>query len=1647
MPILNDRIVDQLDELLPEYINEEGQGLKKFLSAYFDFLEKGILIYDSGTELETIGLEDGEGAVIQETATFSPSPLDKAKFLYEQNNLGQTQTGSWEIGEYVVGSTSGATARIDVIGNTSNKLYIEMFTESQFLVGETIVGQNSGYTAKANSFEGGALFAANNLLDYADVDKTTGDFLEYFRKDFMPSIDAKIIADKRLLAKHINDIYLAKGSIASYDFLFRVLYNEDIEISYPRDNIVKPSDSKWTESTVVHLFSEKNLLEYAKGKIVKKKEGQVVTEIQADTITRVTSGEGDNVYRLVIMEPFIGSLDIGDRVELQSRETPDKFHNAIVRGIVEDLDKDNGNVMFRLESGTGTGFFASESDDTEGIMLETATDSIALDVNNLILLEEGTQTDNSLNEVHGKKPIMVRESVNTPQTEAVIGGAMKSEEASRGALYSISENVTVNLPQSELGVGQFAKTLVGNIEDGKVEKVLVDPSQRGTGYEDGDLVVFDNTDSGGTLALGEVTSTSGDILLESGTTFGAFEFVATSGQTTFSGRDRHNNLLVYDPENVVVRVKRADVTQNITSQGGNVPFSVFEEVRGSANIGINGSSIVFIGTYANSSHANYVGNVGTIIEVFAQPEETTLILEDGLQSTGEDKVLFDQSGANPTGSISRVRMLTSGVGYQKLPEAFVGGEVFYEDEGFVDLFTIGETVTSGTTTGRLVDHDKGANKLIIAKLQGTTDTTTFTVGNTITGQQSGGSGVIKQSSFTRGVGAKLLPYGNDIGTIGQLRVIEEGNHFDKSSGIPDFRNHFIYGRASGIPVVDTTVTGDFSGATGTVKIVNGDKNLISIEPIQGMFKKNETVTASDGITFQILEGNPATVGAKNSSISRVDGNYTSDIGFPSVTSQRIQDSLFYQDFSYVIKVGQSINNYRSVVQQLLNPAGTIFFGEVAIVNRVDGSAEGYRTGSNDDGFDGDRITRSFVPTLYIGSKIDPAKVVLEEGTVASGEEDVFYAEEQNIIFEDNSGVVVTERFLADDRLRLNLSTTDMSPSGARDFQIGETVSQNLFKTQSGDIGTITGRVVDRERNEAGDLVADPTFIIIDTIRPDHTAMKQLTSEGGRAGVFGLFKETHGDWKTDQSDTDIEFTHGLVGESSGKKAIINTVIDASTKTDQGSGQAFIVGQDITETDVGLYDRIIRANVTAHGHEVVKELEMYPHYVHTRIYYNTLDNALSIGQTVKGATSGKLGRVMEHDTVNKFIIVWEGADLFGANLGSFTTEGITNESGSTTHFTAITVEEHHVHENIVKVDIGHNSPVQTPPQNQVVDPNDDFDPPGTLDPNAFFKASEFYEGANRQQRKNISILQTFASSQPVSTRNTSWHNTGKIDTSSTDKETGPFLNADTIEVVNQHGLRGSANATTIAYVGGLDWGETIKSATGGSIINNLSSNRERHKVPSDAKIINSVANVDEEFIITEDGSYLIEEIDHGFLMAEPEPEKYNSFTTTDGHYYVGDKWTVDPTEELTLENGGRLALEEATDIEGHERFVTERSYNLGSYFMKSEVQDTLVYEDGSRIIQENAISFGEPVERLGPTLGDLARIGFSQTLKFEERITQEDGDNILMESEAGRLLVEAPYEGVKISDISTLYPNQSIADLQEHKGRTMILNYPASVQSGV
>jgi len=1651
---------------------EDGSGFTTFMEAYFDFLEKGILVYKDGTVLETVGLETGEGSVIQEEGTYSPSPVVTTKFVLERNSSTDiAQTGSFEPGEYVVGNTSGSTARIDVIGNNNSKLYIELFTEAHFLPDETVVGQNSGYTAKVDNFKGNALMAANNLLSYADVDKTTGSFLDFFREDFMPSIDSTVLADKRILAKHINEIYSTKGNLASYSFLFRILYGEDITIAYPRDNVITSSNSGWSETELIHLYSTKNLLDYPLGRVIKRNTAsEIVTDIQVDKMTGVDSGEGTNVYAIRIETPFIGTLSIGDEVEVQSRENPAKFHLATVRGVVGDIDTSEGSLYIKQESGTDV--IASESDNTEGFLLESGSQS-SNRTDNILLLEEGTQSNNTINEVHGKTPIMVRETVNTVNTEAVVGGGMYTEDVDKGSLYSVSDQVTINLPSSELGVGLRSKALVGSIEDGSLDQIIVDPSNRGVGYSNGDLIVFDNRDTGGTLAYGHITSTSGNVMLEAGTTFGALEYVATAGQVIFDGVDRHNHMMVYDPEKVQVFVKRSDQTD---SNNGEV-FSYFEEVTGQNNIILTGTKVTFTGTYAQSGHANYVGGAGTVVHIYAQPDETNLTLEDG------GALIYDQSGADPTGAIAKATIFSGGVGYTSLPKAYVGGEIFYTETATTPDFLVGESLVNaggGTIWGTILDHDVEVRKLVVAKESTSSVNTQPSVGDTIKVVRSTGdiTAIVKNSNLTLGTSAQVMSFGKDIGTIGKLRVQEEGNHFNKSGGIPDYPHKMIISAPSSSLVVATTVTGAFSGATGTIKSYDGDRHLLTLTGVVGMFKEGEIVTTSDNKTYTVLRSNPATARATNVVVAKLDGNYTDDKGFPSVTSQRIHDSHYYQDFSYVIKVGESINKYRSIVKQLLNPAGTIFFGEVAVTANIDSRADIYNAN-----FDGTKTTRSFIPILYIGSKIDPVKIILEDATIDGSAEDTFYGTSDNLVLENGEGIITSERFLVNDRMKLTLELDSMSPAGARDFTIGETVYQNQFKTESGDLSTLKMKVVDRERDGSGNLIADPSFIIVENLITDNTAIKQYLSEDpvnhlyldgsyNHYSGWGLPVPSKEAWQSNQtSENALHLPWGIVGESSGKKAEVNSVVAENTKTDQGSGQGFIAGTDVVESDVGLYDRIIRANVQAGGHKVYKHLDIMPHYAHHRLYYTTLDNALSIGTYVTGGTTNVTGRVMEHNTTSKYFVLYTGDDKTRGQAGLFTTEAI--KVGSTTHFTATKVESHYPFEEdpIERVQTSEPTAVsgatasegggQTFLHANVIG---GFHGRGKTLSTA--EGNEFYDTATKQRTKNVIVTQTFASANTKSGRTLLPVPSSKEDT-------------------NQQGLRGQSAFTTLLRTGGLEWGETIKSAGRDSIINNhnvdsfrsvsdnsnwnsydhhgLQSGIGHLPIPSDAKRINSVIIGKEETLIAENGDRLVMEPDQGYLMIEPQPEQYNSTITTDGKQYWGNGWTVDPTEELTMEDGSKIHLEDATEAEVVGVFVTERTPNFASMFINHEDHGRIIYEDGSSLVQEEAESVvGVEHQGLGTTLGDLSKIGFSSTLQFEERIRQESGnaasytggintesgkgDNILMEHVAGRLLEEAPYNGVSISDISNLYGSLPISELDKMSGIQTNLTFSASIQSG-
>ena len=56
-------------------------------------------------------------------------------------------------------------------------------------------------------------------------------------------------------------------------------------------------------------------------------------------------------------------------------------------------------------------------------------------------------------------------------------------------------------------------------------------------------------------------------------------------------------------------------------------------------------------------------------------------------------------------------------------------------------------------------------------------------------------------------------------------------------------------------------------------------------------------------------------------------------------SKKIQDSLYYQDYSYVVRVAESINKWRDAIKRAVHPSGFYVTGEVNIQTRLSGGVK------------------------------------------------------------------------------------------------------------------------------------------------------------------------------------------------------------------------------------------------------------------------------------------------------------------------------------------------------------------------------------------------------------------------------------------------------------------------------------------------------------------------------------------------------------------------------------------------------------------------------------------------------------------------------------------------------------------------------------
>ena len=174
-----------------------------------------------------------------------------------------------------------------------------------------------------------------------------------------------------------------------------------------------------------------------------------------------------------------------------------------------------------------------------------------------------------------------------------------------------------------------------------------------------------------------------------------------------------------------------------------------------------------------------------------------------------------------------------------------------------------------------------------------------------------------------GSGGKVLAYGNGVGKINSLKTVEHGKGYEASPAPTlTFVQNFLCVDRTGTFLADNTFTTS-GGVSGKIISLDTNNNVLKLKEVSGTININDTITSQTGGTAKIKRFSLASATVNVVPVTDTDGEFINDDGKLSESTMKIQDSLYYQDFSYVIKVGQSINAWRDAFKKTMHTAGFI----------------------------------------------------------------------------------------------------------------------------------------------------------------------------------------------------------------------------------------------------------------------------------------------------------------------------------------------------------------------------------------------------------------------------------------------------------------------------------------------------------------------------------------------------------------------------------------------------------------------------------------------------------------------------------------------------------------------------------------------------
>ena len=202
--------------------------------------------------------------------------------------------------------------------------------------------------------EGKPYEIVGNLNNYVNLDKTTDDFLQYFKKQFGEDVPEAIFANanKPFVLKHLRDFYRSKGSQKSFEFLFRLLYKEEIDFYLPSVDMLRASDGKYTKDKIIRTIDTSGT--------------DAAFDLSGKTITGGTSGAtalvesilkehiGSSVVSTIFLSNVVGTF-------LTSETITDGTNTFILDGMVSDYTITNAGNGYTVGSSIPISYSGSAS--------------------------------------------------------------------------------------------------------------------------------------------------------------------------------------------------------------------------------------------------------------------------------------------------------------------------------------------------------------------------------------------------------------------------------------------------------------------------------------------------------------------------------------------------------------------------------------------------------------------------------------------------------------------------------------------------------------------------------------------------------------------------------------------------------------------------------------------------------------------------------------------------------------------------------------------------------------------------------------------------------------------------------------------------------------------------------------------------------------------------------------------------------------------------------------------------------------------------------------------------------------------------------------------------------------------------------------